>query len=246
MSGNSDPIFSRAGDIQGGDILLTAAADVTGQGINNAVVFTSDPTNGGFIQRIRFKALGTNVATVARIYINNGSGRLASSVSAVSGTPTGTPSTTGGTLQAGTYFAKIIAVDQYGSNTAPSTESASVAVTGTTGSIGWAWTAVTGAVSYRIYVGPVTGGQLTYFTSTTNSFTQTAAIGVRDSLSTSINNNMFYGEVSLPITTAIATAATAEIDYVMNLALPPTYRIIMGLGTTVAAGWQVMAIGGAY
>jgi 1-deoxy-D-xylulose 5-phosphate reductoisomerase len=164
----------------------------------------------------------------------------------VSGTPTGTPSTTGGTLMAGNYFAKIIAVDQYGSNTAVSTESASVAVTGTTGSIGWAWTAVTGAVSYRIYVGPVTGGQLTYFTSTTNSFTQTAAVGIRDSLGTSVNNNMFYGEVSLPITTAIATAATAEIDYVMNLALPPAYRIIMGLGTTVAAGWQVMAIGGAY
>ena len=38
-----------------------------------ALVFTADATNGGYIQRLRFKAGGTNVATVARIWINNGS-----------------------------------------------------------------------------------------------------------------------------------------------------------------------------
>lgn len=247
MAGNAAPIYSRVADIQGGDVITTASADYTGQGILNASVFTADATNGGFVQRLRFKALGTNVATVARIYINNGQGRLVSSVSAVSGTPTGTPSSSGGTLQTGTYFAKIVAVDQYGIPTAASTETASVSVTGPTGSISWAWTAVTGAVSYRVYVGPVTGGQVSYFTSSTNSFTQTTAVGVRDNLSTGVNNNnSFYGEVSLPATTATNTAATTDIDYPMNLALPPSYRIIVGNATTVAAGWQVMAIGGAY
>jgi hypothetical protein len=247
MAANTSPIYSLLADIQGGDILTTASADYTGQGINNAVVFTSNATNGGFVQRLRFKALGTNVASVARIYINNSQGRLAAAISAVSGTPTGTPSTSGGTLQAGSFFAKIVAIDQFGGVTAASTESASVAVTGTTGSIGWSWTAVTGAVSYRIYVGPVTGGQNTYFTSATNAFTQTTAIGTRDNLTTGINNNnYFYGELSLPATTASATAATVDIDYPMNFALPPGYRIIVGLGTTVAAGWQCLAIGGQY
>jgi hypothetical protein len=247
MAGNANPIYSKIGDIQGGDIITTAAADYTGQGINNASVFTADSVNGGFVQRLRFKALGTNVATVIRIYINNGDGRLASSISAVSGTPTGTPSASGGTLYAGSYFAKIVAVDQYGVATAVSTESASVAVTGTTGSIAWAWTAVTGAFHYRVYVGPVTNGQVSYFETTTNSYTQTTAIGTRDNLSTGVNNNnYFYGEVSLPATTATNTAATTDVDYPMNVALPPGYRIVLGAATTVAAGWQVMAIGGAY
>ena len=247
MAGNTAPIFSAQGDIQGGDILTTAAADYTGQGINNVVTFTSGAANGGFVQRLRFKAMGTNVATVARIYINNGQSRLASPLTAVAGTPTGTPSTSGGTLQAGNYFAKIVAVDQYGGRTAASTETASVAVTGATGSIVWNWTAVTGAVSYRIYVGPVTTGQLSYFESSTNTYTQITPVGTRDNLTTSVNNNnSFYGEVSLPATTAAAAAATVEVDYPMNVALPPGYRIVVGLGTTVAAGWQCLAIGGEY
>ena len=38
------------------------------------LVFTADTTNGGFVQRIRFRSLGTNSnATVARVWINNGS-----------------------------------------------------------------------------------------------------------------------------------------------------------------------------
>ena len=247
MATNSAPIYSGQGDIQGGDLILTAATtDYTGQNVNNVVVFTANATYGGYIQRLRFKAAGsTTSATVARIYVNNGSGRLAASIAAVTGTPTGTPSTSGGTLQAGTYFAKIIAFDQYGAFTAASTETASVSVTGTTGSIVWNWTAVTGAVSYRIFVGPVTGGQLTYFTATTNTYTQTAAIGTRDNIGAA-NNNFFYGEISLPIVTASVSAATVDIDYPMNFALPPGYRIIVGLATTVTAGWQVQAIGGSY
>jgi len=252
MAANTSPIYSAYGDVHGGDLLTTAAADYTGQGALNAVIFTADATNGGFIQRLRFKAIGTNAATVARIYFNNGDGRLAAQISAPTGTPTGTLSTTGGTLMTGTginYFARIVALDQYDGITAASTESASVsnATTGSTGSINWAWNAVIGAVSYRIYVGPITAGQVTYFTSTTNSYTQTAATGTRDNLSSSVNNhNMLIGELSLPATSIIATAATVDIDYPLNFALPPGGRILAGLGSTVAAGWVVTAFGGKY
>jgi hypothetical protein len=144
MSGNTAPIFSKAGDVskdaatgmaQG---ITSAAADYDGAGANNVLVFTADATNGGFIQRLRFKAKGTNVATVMRVYINNGS----------------TPGTAA--------------------------------------------------------------------------------------------NNAFYGEISLPATTASATAATAEIDYPMGFALPPGFRIYVGLGTAVAAGWVVTPIAGQY
>jgi hypothetical protein len=246
MSGNISPIFSRAGDIQGGVVLTAAANDYVGQNINTAVVFTADPMNGGYIQRLRFKSMGTNVATVCRIFVNNGRGRFAAAISAVSGAVTGTASASGGTLQSGSYYAKIVAVDQYGAMTAPSSESSAVSVTGPNGSITWNWTAVTGAKSYMIFVGSVSGGQMSYFTSTTNSYVQTDPVGTIRTINGSTANNWLYGEISLPATTASATAATIEVDYPMNFALPPSYSILVGLATTVAAGWAVSAIGGKY
>lgn len=248
MPANNDPIFSKLGDVQGGAVLTAAAtADYIGTNLNNAIVFTADSANGGYIQRLRFKALGTNTASVARVYFNSGTGRLASIAGTMAAiTPTGTPSITGGTLLAGTYFAKILPVDQYGSIGIASLESASVSVaSGSTGSIAWAWTAVAGAASYMVFVGSVTGGQVTWFSTNTNSYNQTAAVGQRDSIN-GINTTALYGEVALPATTAIATTSTIDVDYPMNFALPPGGRILVGLATAVAAGWSVVAIGGKY
>ena len=142
-SGNTDPIYSRVGDVTAngttsfGTNLTTAAADYTGVSTNNALCYTAG-TAGGFVQRLRFKALGTNVATVARIYLNNGS------------------------------------------------------------------------------------------------------------VNTSAANNILYGELSLPATTASTSAATVDIDYPMAIALNPSFCIYVGLGTTVAAGWSVTTIAGQY
>lgn len=144
MPGNSDPIFTKVGDVSNNattgmnQLVLNAATDYTGIDADTSLIFTADATNGSYVQRIRFKAGGTNIATVARIYINNGS--------------------------------------------APTTAT----------------------------------------------------------------NNVFYGEVSLPATTAIATAATVEIDYPMNFALNPGFRLYFGLATAVAAGWVATCIGGKY
>jgi hypothetical protein len=140
MAANPNPIFSKAGAVGGigSTTLTTLTGDYTGVSANNILIFTSDATNGGFVQRIRLKAIGTNIATVARIYINNGS------------------------------------------------------------------TSVTAT------------------------------------------NNVFYGEVSLPGTTAINTAATVDVDYPMNFALPAGYKLYVGLGATVVAGWVASVIAGAY
>jgi hypothetical protein len=250
MTANFNPIYSIQGMILGGQILTTGANTYTGQGVTDNVICVANSTNGSYVQRLRFKALGsTTSATVARIYINNGDSQYLGQVAAPAGTPTGTPSASGGTLASGTYFAKIVSVDQYGGRSVASTETASVSVTGPTGSIAWAWTAATGASSYRIYVGPLTGQQLTYFTSSTNAYTQTAPIGVAEinaSAGDISNNNEFIGELSLPIVTGTATAATIDIDYPLNFALSPGYRIIVGLATTVTAGWVVTCIGGDY
>jgi hypothetical protein len=63
---------------------------------------------------------------------------------------------------------------------------------------------------------------------------------------TTVTNNVFYGEVSLPATTATATSATVDIDYPLGFALNPGFRIYWGLGTAVAAGWVATVIGGKY
>lgn len=76
---NTDPIYSRVGDITSdagtgmAPTLTTATGDYTGISANHKLVFTADGTNGSFVQKLKFKAIGTNVVSVARIYINNGS-----------------------------------------------------------------------------------------------------------------------------------------------------------------------------
>lgn len=246
MPGNNDPIYSRRGAITRAVLLTTAAADYTGKSPYNKEVFAADATNGSFLQRLRFKALGTNIATVARIYLNDGDHQ--EDFGSAIGAPTGTPSASGGTIQSGTYYALIMAVDEKGRMTPIGTISTGVAVTGPTGSIAWSWTAQAGAVSYRIYVGNVNAATALnrYFTSATNSYSQTSMYinGTYDD--PTVGNNKFYGEISLPATTASATAATVDIDYPMNFALPPGWEVYVGLGTTVVAGWMVTPIGGDY
>jgi hypothetical protein len=72
MAANTAPIFSSLGDVQWGLTGITTS-NTTRDGTGTVLtVFTADATNGGFVQRIRFRAAGTNVATVARVFINNG------------------------------------------------------------------------------------------------------------------------------------------------------------------------------
>lgn len=74
MAANTAPIFSLAGDVQFTSPAMTVAnttKDLTAG--TSYLAFTADATNGGFVQRIRFRPLGTNTnATVARVFINNG------------------------------------------------------------------------------------------------------------------------------------------------------------------------------
>jgi len=75
MVANTSPIYSRTPDIQWiGDI--TAAntnQDLTAG--TSYLVFAADATEGGFVREVRLKANPANstAATVARIWINNGS-----------------------------------------------------------------------------------------------------------------------------------------------------------------------------
>ena len=74
MPANNQPIFTRLADIQWTVSAMTVAnttTDLTSGTIYLA--FSADSTNGGYVQRIRFRTLGSNSnATVARVWVNNG------------------------------------------------------------------------------------------------------------------------------------------------------------------------------
>ena len=74
MAANTSPIFSRLADIQWvtGSVLTANTTKTLAAG-TVFLVFTADATNGGFVDKVIAKPLGTNVATVLRLWINNGS-----------------------------------------------------------------------------------------------------------------------------------------------------------------------------
>jgi hypothetical protein len=72
MAGNTDPIYSRVGDIQWATPSATQNQAFDGTG-TVATVFTADATNGGFVSYVKAKPLGTAVVSSLRIFLNNGS-----------------------------------------------------------------------------------------------------------------------------------------------------------------------------
>lgn len=78
MAANTSPIYtltpdtSTNGTTGAGSTMTTAAADYTGISANYVLEHTAG-ANGSYVERLRFKALGTNVPSVARVFLNNGS-----------------------------------------------------------------------------------------------------------------------------------------------------------------------------
>lgn len=242
---NTDPIYTKTPIIDG--VLLTTAAllDYAGTSPFNRKVFKADATNGSFLQRLRFKARGTVAATVARIYIGNGFPNT--NFGSLPSTPIGTPSASGGSVLIGSYYAKIVAINAAGQQTVVSGESSAATTTTNASSIAWAWTASPGAVSYRLFVSNVAGGQGFYFTTATNSYNQTTMPEVGGTVGDWASGNLrFFAELTLSGLTASANTSTYDAEMPMNLSLPPGYEVYVGLATTVANGWDVTAVGGSY
>jgi len=127
-------------------------------------------------------------------------------------TPTATGSSTGGSLIASTYYFKIVAVDNLGATTLPSSESTVVTTTGSTSSIAIAWTATTGAKSYQVWYSTTTGTQANYFTTTANSysFTTTAGSTAGTIPSTNTTGNLLFVGTGQRITGDFSNATQAN------------------------------------
>ena len=73
MPGNTAPIYSKVADWQWIGAITTANTTKDLTTGTSFLVFTADATNGGFVKKLRIRHLGTIVATVMRVFINNGS-----------------------------------------------------------------------------------------------------------------------------------------------------------------------------
>ena len=137
MPGNNAPIFSKIARAEWVNGLTAANIAKDGTGTVDTV-FTADVTNGSYAQKIVIRPRGTNVASVLRVFLNNGA---------------------------------------------------------------------------------------------TNA---TAA------------NNTLIAEIGLPATTNTEVAALAGLELPLNIPIPPGYRLQVTLGTAVAGGYAVTAMGGDY
>lgn len=72
MSANTTPIFLKQPNIQYASTGTTANTLFDGTG-TVTTVFTADATNGSKVETVTLQNIGSNVATVVRFFLNNGS-----------------------------------------------------------------------------------------------------------------------------------------------------------------------------
>ncbi len=73
MSQNQAPIFPLTPVNSWPAAITTAITTVNGDLSGSALIYTANGTNGSRLDYIRIRPLGTNVATVLRVFLNNGS-----------------------------------------------------------------------------------------------------------------------------------------------------------------------------
>lgn len=82
MPANISPIFSAKGAIQWNPVTLNTANTAKDGTGTVATIFTGQSAGnaaGNFVQRLAARPLGTNIATVLRVFINNGSSNATAS-----------------------------------------------------------------------------------------------------------------------------------------------------------------------
>ena len=76
MAANKEPIFGRVADVQLAGAVIGPSANTAqdGTGANITQVFEADPTEGSYVQSVRFKAIGSPAATVIRLFFCSDTG----------------------------------------------------------------------------------------------------------------------------------------------------------------------------
>ena len=72
MPAGTTPIFTRAPDVQWSIANITAANTAKDGTGTVDTVFTADAVEGSYLERLTIRPRGTNVASIMRVFINNG------------------------------------------------------------------------------------------------------------------------------------------------------------------------------
>jgi hypothetical protein len=263
----SGSIFYASTDGNGGapgPILTGNAARDGTAGVTT--ILTSDSDFGTYAYKLRLQAVGTNVASVCRVFLNNGSssGTAANNILIAE---VGLPATTAaadddiativlplnlqvpkgwsinislGTTVAAGYYASIIAKNNAAYDKPDATfgtiTTANTAKDGT-GTVVTMFTATAANQGYPC--------KLRFCPLGTNVATVARVFINNGSTNATPTNNSLYQEITLPATTLSETAEQAEqeIDFA-SLILPEGYKLNVTIGTTVAAGFAMTCLGG--
>lgn len=76
MAANTSPIYTRTPDVQVAGAVIGPSANTAtdGTGANITAVYTADATEGGFVQKMILKPVGSPAATVARVFLHTNTG----------------------------------------------------------------------------------------------------------------------------------------------------------------------------
>lgn len=84
MPGNTSPIFSKVAHVEWVNGVAAANTAKDGSGTVDTV-FTADATNGSYLHKLVVRPRGSNVATVLRVFLNNGSSNAVAANNALIG-----------------------------------------------------------------------------------------------------------------------------------------------------------------
>lgn len=107
----------------------------------------------------------------------------------------------------------------------------------------------TGTV-YTVFTAQASGSRIDYLSCSATGSNVASVLRVflnNGNTNATATNNALYTELALPSTTATNTAATGpQLTIPINISLPSGSKVNLTLGTAVASGWAVTAVGGDY
>ena len=137
------------------------------------------------------------------------------------------------TLSATTYYIKQTAITPFGESSG--SPEASIAISGTTQSIGVAGTAVPGATGYKTYIGTSAGAEGQWFTSTTPNITITAPTGTAGTVPTADTSGNLANAIGIWLqdgSVTLANNATVPGSIVIDGVIDAT-MLTLPLNTTL-------------
>ncbi len=238
----------QAGSTQTGSLMVGTNASVTGdasiQGglsVGRSLQVSGDFANSGsaLFQNTTNSAVALQVKTTSGLStfnIDNTNQNVGISGLSNMGPLTISTATTGGTLPLSTtYYYEVTALNSTGESLASPEASITTGSSTSTNANTITWAAVTGATSYRVYRGTAAGGENTYYTTATTSYTDTATTGGTSATPPTINSS-YADRISASGSVFQTTTNSANGFQVQNAAANTDFNVNTSTNTVTVQG----------